>query len=124
MTTSLGYLAGKYQAYYSGKEGRTCLLNMIEQANRIGENACSLFEEHANPFHDSSITADDLERLFEGSIRSLIEAHLKGFPYRHILKFRAALSRDCDANISPPTVVVQYFLVWVKKKKSLSTLNI
>lgn len=88
----------------------------------IGENACSLFEEHASSFLDPTVSADDLQALFkEGlgyygypSIRSLIEGHLK--EYRHILELRVALTRDCVM----PIVSVQYILVWKgKEKKSL-----
>lgn len=125
-SSSLKHLSDKYCAYYSGKEGCACLLDMIERAKKIGENACSLFEEHASPFHDPSITADDLEHLFEHSIYTLIKKHLKenDVHYLRILKFRAALSRDCSANV-PPIVTVQYFLVWKKTKteESLSSLE-
>jgi hypothetical protein len=123
-SASLRYIYEKYYTYYAGKAGRAFLLDMIKAAKTIGENACSLFEEHASEFLDPSVTGDLLECLFEQgiieaeegerdspSIRSLVQGHLKeaSVEYRHILKFRSALTRDC---LHTPMVSVQYFLVW------------
>lgn len=108
---SLRLIYDKYKHSYKGEQGYVVLQQMIQEANKLGESACTLFEEHASPFLDPSVTADDLVRIFEDgwedapSIRELIEPHLK--QYKQILKFRTALTRDCVS----PVVSVQYILV-------------
>jgi len=108
----------KYRALYGEDQGEA-LREMINKARRLGESSCSLFEEHASAF-DPSLTADHLECLFERgldtrrpSIQSCIESRLDRSAYRHILKFRVALTRDCII----PAVCVHYVLVWKKSIK-------
>ncbi len=108
--TEQRYIYEKYFDYYGTQEGT--LRGMILAAVKLGENACNLYEEYASP-SEPSVTGDDLERIFEEgiegrpSIQSLIEGRAKG--YRHILKFRTAVTLDCT-----PTVSVRYTLVWKK----------
>lgn len=110
------FIYEKYYLYYS--EGTT-LKKMIATAQEIGEHSCTLYEEYAS-VNEPALCGDDLERLFEygieerPSLQSLIERHLP--EYRHILKFRTALTLDCS-----PMISVRYILVWKKKKKVLET---
>lgn len=105
------FIYEKYFAYY-GREGMTTLIEMIGNARQMGETACILYEEYASEC-DPSVTADDLERIFERgldgrpSIRSLVEK--QAIAYRHILRFRTAMVLDCF-----PCVSVRYMLVWKK----------
>lgn len=110
VTSEQLFIYEKYFAYYS-EEGT--LKKMIETARAIGEYSCTLYEEYAT-INEPTLSGDDLERLFEDgiegrpSLHSLIEGHLS--EYRHILKFRTALTLDCS-----PMISVRYILVWKKK---------
>ena len=105
------FIYEKYFNHYGGEKSTT-LQKMIVDAKRMGENACSLYEEYASEF-DPGVSADDLECIFEygiegrPSIRSLIEE--QAIQYRHILKFRTAILLD-----SFPSISVRYILVWKK----------